>query len=195
MKQKLFLLILTALWITTAFAQTDRDEIRKNVEVFFKATQQSDYEKLLDYIYPKVFETYPKEELLKNMKKMQTDSTFSFSIENSKIENISDLMEVDGIKYALITYSYKMYLTIAMDKNDTEEEKELFNKMMLGMYKNMYGEDNVQYDKKSGRFIIISTHEMFAIKDPKYKGWKFLEKIPEEESLKRFIPEEVLEKF
>jgi len=196
MKAKIFLFLLIGLLTTASFAQNDKAEIKKTAEAFFNLIQQKKYDKMLDYFYPKIFEEFPKEELLKNMKEIQTDSAFTFSIENSRIENISEIVEVKGIKYALLTYSYKMSLVFTTQKNATKEEKELFNQIIMqGISQQEHGIDNVKYDEKSGKIIIVDTDQKFAINDPQYKGWKFLDITPDKESLKKYIPEEVIKEL
>jgi len=192
MKQKIFLFLFLALLTAANFAQTDAEDIKKTVQNYFQAVEQKDYVQFLDFIYPEIFDKYSKEEILKSLKEEQNDSSFVYSIENTKIENISQVIEVNGVKYALVTYSYKLIFIFDEKENEPEEAQKLDIQMMLSVYRQIYGEEKVEYDEKNHKFIIIDTQKMYAIKTPEYQGWKFLEKTKDDESMKIFLPEQVL---
>jgi hypothetical protein len=199
MMKAIFIFLLTSLITNTSFGQMNKDEIKLTFEKYFESVEQKENEKTLEYIYPKLFEIYPKNKMLEAMNEMKADTTTAITISNDSIIHISETFELEGIKYALIKYSFKMTMKFSETKNETESsENEDFNKAELSyeLLKEVYGEKNTIYNKENSTIYINVSNEMFAIKNPSYNDWKFLEnKENMKPILEKLLPKKVLKKW
>ncbi len=199
MMKAIFIFLLTSLITNSSYGQMNKDEIKLTFEKYFESVEQKENEKTLEYIYPKLFEIYPKNKMLDAMNKKKADTTTDITISNDSIINISETFELEGIKYALIKYSFKMTIKFSETKNETESsENEDFNKAELSyeLLKEVYGEKNTIYNKENSTIYINVSNEMFAIKNPSYNDWKFLEnKEKMKPILEKLLPKKVLKKW
>jgi hypothetical protein len=199
MTKTLLTFLLTSILSLTIFGQTDNAVIEKTFKEYFHTIEQKDNEKTLDYIYPKLFDHFPKDRMLQEMNKMKADTSTNITLANSSVTSISETLDLDGIQYALIKYSFNLTMTLktSLDKPDSEEESD-FNsgEFTYEMLKEEYGDKNVNYDRENNRLDIIVTNEMYAIKDPAYIDWKFLEKKDNMKPiLEKLLPKKVLKKW
>ena len=89
-------------------------------------------------------------------------------------------------------------MKIFSPKNETSNEEENFNiaDFTYEMLKTKYGEKNVLYNREKSKLDITVNNEMYVIKNPKYKAWKFLEKKDSMKPLlKKILPKKVLKKL
>lgn len=78
----------------------------------------------------------------------------------------------------------------------TKNPAESVLEITFNNFKNQFGEDNVTFKKDEDTFIIFTEKQMFAINDPEYDGWKFVEKSEGFEIIySEFIPDEVRQAF
>lgn len=199
MKRKLLTCLLASMLTIAAFGQTDKDEIKRIFIDYFQTVEQRDNAKTLNYIYPEVFRHFPKDRMLEAMDKMKADTTTATTMGDAVVASISETLEIDGVKYALIRYSFRMTMTMmTADENSNIDQEENFNSadFTYEMLKEKYGEKNVNYDREHNKLDVNVTNEMYAINAPAYKEWKFLEK---KESMKpvleKLLPKKVLKKL
>lgn len=199
MIKKLILYIFTLIISQSIYCQVDKEEVKKIFEEYFTTVIQKDNEKTLEYIYPKLFDNFPKDKMLESLNKLKADTLSVTTLENGIVENISEILEIEGIKYALVKYSFKMtlkYLKNNGNKKLMEGEKYTIADFTHTMLKEKYGEKNVKYTKKTSTFEVNVSNEMYAVKDPVYKDWKFLEKKGSMKPiLNKLLPKEVIDKF
>jgi hypothetical protein len=169
MKNKLILGLLFIAFAINAFA-SDKTEIADKVAEYFEYVENKQNSELVDMIYPALFEMFPKEMMLSQIENMYADTNVAIRLYESKLEEIEDIFEADGIDFTVIQYSFYMDL-----KFINELDNEVVDITKNSFY-NMYGEENVEWIDNENKFKIYSFKEMFAINDPKYDGWKFLER-------------------
>lgn len=191
--------LLFLLSLTTTFAQTDNADIQKTFEDYFKAVEQSNYPKVVDYLYPKLFDIAPKEAMLQAMEEMTTDTNVTIKLHSAVVKKISKTFVLDKIKYAVVKHSFKMTMLFKNNNSDAniKEDGSLdVADFTFKLLKGKYGEENVALDKEKSIIEVFSNSEMYAINDPAYPGWKFLEKKEEMQSLlEQLLPKKVLKKF
>jgi hypothetical protein len=179
-----------------AFGQTDKDEIKRTFKEYFQTVAQKDNAKTLGYIYPTLFDLFPKDKMLQAMDRMKADTSTRITMEKDSVISISETLELDGIKYALLKYSFKMTMTIlaTADESDTEGEEDTNpSDFTYEMLKEKYGEKNVIYDRVHNKLYVNASNEMYSIFNPTYKGWKFLEKKESmKPTLEKLLPKKVL---
>lgn len=181
--------LLMGLISLSVFAQTDRDEILDVHQRYMQTVEQQDNAATLGFIYPKLFKLYPKGMMLQSMNKASADPSIAIAMHNPKVDNISGSMEHKGIKYATVGYSFLMTMQILVANEKMTEFTHTF-------LTDNYGEENVAFDSASTTFNIQVQNELYAINDPEFTGWKFLEKKESMQILvEQILPKKVLKKL
>ena len=192
LKITVFLLI-AYISIATSFGQNETD-IKQTFEAYFEAVSSKDNAATLDYIYPKLFDFYPKEMMLQALDRVKEDTTTHMAIDNSEVVNVTEPLVVDGVSYALVSYTFEMSIQIMADVEGDEE----YNRadFAFEMLKELHGEDQVTYDQEHSKVEVKVSTALYAINDPKYNGWKFLEKKEGmQPMLEKLLPAKVLKKL
>lgn len=198
MTKTIFTFLLTSLFAISVLAQTPKEEIKNTFEVYFKTVQEKDNAKTLEYIYPRLFDHFPKDRMLMAMDQMKADTSILITMGNGTVKNISEILEAEGKKYVLIKYAFRMTMVIKKGSDESEDEDDESNPAAetYEMLKETYGDDNVEYDPENNKLDINVTNQMYAIADPKYTGWKFLEKKENMQPiLDKLLPKTVLKKL
>ena len=198
MKEALVTFLLISTLCTTTFGQTHIEEIKQSFTGYFNEIEQKNSKNVLEYIYPKVFDHFPKDRMLEAMSK-KSDTTTIVEIDSASIIKISNIFEMNSIKYALIKYCFRITMTFVEDKNQPGnhlKENHASTNFRYEMFKKSYGRKNVKYDSVNNIFYIIVSKEMYAISDPAYVGWKFIEKTDNMQPLlEKILPKKVLKKL
>ncbi len=193
------LIIIALLFSFSAFGQGSEEALRNTLDTYFEAVQQKDIATSLDYSYPKLFDIVPKEALEKAMAEMYADTTVLIEFSDSEIKNISKIKKIKGVKYALVTYGFNMTMTMneAADEEDEDEGLGIdLVEFTAEMLKMQHGEENVTTDKENKQIHIKVESTMYAINDPAYDGWKFLDKKESTaKMIKKILPKKALKKL
>lgn len=199
--RKLFVFISVFILYTYAFtllAQTpEQDDLRATCARYFKATEAKQIDSCLESIYPKFFDFFPRQILAAGLKKTFEDSTLNINMTHMAVEKISAPILYEGIQYALVDYSFQT----AFQRKASQSQREM-EMLVLGMT-SVYGEKNVRLDSATQTIYVSFHNQMFAILDPAYKGWKFLEKKDEllksnpdyREMYWKLVPKHILRKL
>lgn len=187
MKKLIFALIF--LISVSASAQSD---LRNTLEEYLKVVEIKDSEKVMDYMYPKFFDLYPRDLMVKTLDESLKDPALEILLMDSKILDISPLKTTDSVTYAKVGYSFVMTMKYVVSEETPAPTDEVIT-MTTNIFKQMYGEDNVTLDVENKKFRIFAKKEMLALKTPSLKDWKVLgieENI--KPALKKILPEAVL---
>ena len=196
MTKSLLTLLFSIALSTIAFAQAEIDDLKNSFEEYFQAITQKENSKALDFMHPKLFETIPREMILRGMESMQADTAVVTVIDSATINKVSETLELDGVKYALVNYSVKMHMTFVSHQSDSVNFASEAARFTNEVLTEQYGRKNVIYDQTKGTLDIKATNEMYVIKDPIYDGWKFLEKKDHMKSiLEMILPKKVLQRL
>lgn len=184
-------LVLLFLVNTALVAQADdhRAVITDSLEVYLQANYDKDYNKIMDMIYPKLFEIVSRETMIALFEGMDSEG-IDFAISNGVIGRISDVVTHEQERFA--TVDYKM--VIMMRYSGIEYESEETQNTIFEMMKGQYGADNVQ--RKDGAMYINTEKTMLAIAPLDSDAWKFIEKNDEQPGLmKDLVPQVILDAF
>ena len=174
---------------------SDKDEIREYAVEYFKLLQEKKYSECFDNIYPLLFDFVSKDFFVEAMEKMDNDSNINISFSGFRLGEVSDIVTYENIKYAVVEYTFDMVMKVEYDEDD-KEQKALTVEFTLSALKGQFGEDNVIFDNEKSAYLITPDSRMFAIQDPAYAGWKFLEDKENIQSiLEQILPERVLEEL
>ena len=166
--------VLVVLFTLSGFAQSYKEEVTKNAETYYEYMTNQNFDGVLDYMYPKVFDKVPREQLKLGMEQMFNSPEMKIEFVSNTVTDVSDKVEEEGISYAAVFYNSKMRMTFISEKDKPEEEQKSFLEFMSGIMKTQFGEENVTSELKTVSLLVNMDANMFAIKDPKYKGWKFV---------------------
>ena len=188
---KYFLIILiTAFSTQLSIAQANEKGLKKDLKHYYQLTLDNDFNAIVDYVNPKMFEFVTKEMLVNSFEETFSDEEIKLAINEVKNEKIYPIIKMDSTSYTMIDYSLKMSIRLNMN----EEEDEDFADSLSGIYESMYGEENVEFESKNQTYRIHVDKSMFA--EYVDNRWTF---INQEEGMdyiiNAVIPEQVQEKM
>lgn len=192
MKQKKLLIFFLGLLLSfSIFAQNDQYLIEQKAKAYFSALEQKKAAEAVDCLYPKIFTVISKNALLKAMKDFQNQENINFA--HTKMDSLSEVVELDTIKYALIYYSYDLISKVEDEFIPKEGEENGIDPASL--YRDIYGKENVTYNSKEKKIYVKMRKQMYAILDPDYKDWKFIERQEGNPTANGLIPSEISDRF
>lgn len=172
---RFFTTLLFAFLITTSsFSQSQTETIEKEAQTYYDYMTKMNLDGVLDYMHPKMFEMASKEQMKAGMEQMFNSPQMKVEFISNTITSISDTKEVDGVTYAIVYFNSKMRMTFLTEKDKPEEQRTDYLELMKSNMAAQFGSENVTIDTETTSLIINNDANMFAIKDPKYDGWKFL---------------------
>lgn len=179
---------------TTAFAQTDETEIRQTFDDYFKISVAKDIDATLDYMYPRLYELYPRTAMKEALQEVYNDTDLTMNFANYKLISLSKTLKVGEGKYVLANYSFNLLMQHTDKSNVGQTVKN--DLYMLSTLRNTYGEKNVMLDEANRLFTITVNSSMFAISEPGFTGWKLIEnKKGMKNALEKLLPKEVVKKL
>ena len=186
----IIVLLLTA---TLAFGQSTSDStaISKAYEDYADAVNSGNIAEQVAWIYPKLFDQFPKDSLLSGLTMMQQDP--NVQQETGALKALSEIYEWDQKKYALL--SYRQAVTMDLSHMKGEGGASFAINLMLANLADDHGKENVIFNDSTYMLDLKTIQEMYAVFDPEYGSWKFLmksEDMPVDEST---IPTLIQEKF
>lgn len=196
MKYTFLICLLTGIFIFNANGQDKllmlsspekKKEIRKTLNTYLSYTKTKEYNKILDYVHPKLFDVVSKAAILQQFEAMESDESMKITFGDALIKDISDLVRVGPRYFSLVFYQFEMTMAFK-DKSMAPVMKDAFIKT--------FGEDNVKMDEEKGSIDVITHKSLFAIKEPDLDGWKVIENNPEQRFiLESILPTDVIEHY
>lgn len=150
------------------FAQEKKD-ILPLAEDLVQKTLSGEYETVLDYTYPKIFDIVSREQMMQLFQSMLKNDQFEIMF--NEIDNdlqLGDEKRIHDGKYVMVEYNNSLSIKFhEMEGMDPD--------FMLNMFKNAYPDGEVSYDKTEQKFDIETISKMLAISDEYTQGeWRFL---------------------
>lgn len=188
-------IVLVSFYFSISFGALAQDDIKTVLQEYLKFSEEKNSEKLMDYMYPKFFELFPREMMIKTLDQSLKDPSLEIVLKDSEILNISPPKTADTVTYSIVDYAFVMTLKyVESEENPLPDEDTI--EMTTNIFKNLYGEDKVFYDKQNARFTINVKKNMLALKSPSLTSWKVL---GTEANLKPFllkiIPKEIVDEL
>lgn len=169
---KQVLLIATLALITlSANAQSlstkDNAAIDAKVDQFLKLMEKKDYTKVLDFMYPPIFEHTSKKDMFQIFEMLE-QSGIELKFKNTEVLSKQGLKTVKETKYALIKYRFELDLPLNTD------ELRGYAPLLVPVLQSNFGKENVTYNKSQNLINAKGEKFLMAINDPKYSDWLFL---------------------
>lgn len=164
--------------------------LEKRLAEYMQLTEDMDLEKLMDYIYPRLFKIAPKEQMIEAMRAGFNNDELKMSLDSLKVDKIYPIFTSGKGQYAKVTYSMVMIMDF-LDKEGIEDQMELIMESMG----EKYGRDNIRIDDKTGNLRVKQTSHLVAAKDEYAKDWSFVSLRDDDPMINQLLDKEVLEKL
>lgn len=166
---KNILLILLSLLAFTAAAQ-DKKSLETQAADLLMLTKSNQYEKLLDYTHPGIYQYATKEQMLEAMRTMMKGPDYTVKIKDVAPNfKFGEIIKIAGASYALVHYDLVTEMTF--DKPILPEKKE----EMLNALKSGMDTENVTIDTATRTVTIGKNVEMVAVYSTATNGhWVFV---------------------
>jgi hypothetical protein len=189
--KKIILVLFSILTILISCGQNDNlnKKFQKDIKEYTEAYSDHDWEKVTDMIWPKLFDSLPKQQMILFL--MLSESIGPKTVmEFNKMDSLSEIIVNGDEKYCRIFYSVFIRCAVSGDlwsKDNEHVRKSLEEK---------YGADKIQFDEKKHLVIIPSVRSMIAISGKNKNDWKYVEYSGTMGSMFiKLIPEEVQKKL
>jgi hypothetical protein len=190
--RKLPILTFILLVSLSSVAQND-GSLQGRLDEYLLANKQKNFEKLMEFIYPELFQIVPKEQMIQVFESVFDNPQMTISMDSLSVCGISKGFNYKVAEYRKVDY----YIGMSFRFKDTAFVKDE-NKiaMIKEQVKTQMGAEHVKYIPEENRMTIDAKKIMFAIKDNAQSQWMFLGYEPKQvELMKKLIPSEVLTNF
>jgi len=143
--------------------------LEQAIEEYGKSIIEKDYKKIVSFIYPKLFDLFPKQTIEDSLKQSYLNKEIDVQISDFKLTSIEHKEVSEGNEYLIIATSYNQVVRYA-DKNEEATEEAAFHYDIL---KEKYGEANVSFESKENRITATSFSKQLAILEN--ATWNFLD--------------------
>ena len=152
------------------------------LEEYAAANKSKDFPKVLDMIYPKLYEIVPKEMMLAQFESMEGETGMTFEMPNFEITNISEAFNHEDETFVHIDYMLDMSITMPDmpphehedgEEHDEAAEDDGMREFMVAMMEMKYGEGNVKMGD-DGVIHLKDFNTMYAITPTGSTDWKVI---------------------
>lgn len=179
--------------VLTVFSQND-PELNKRLQLFLEASKAMDFEKIMDYTYPKLFTIATREQMIEVIKSTFDNEEMKITMDSLMVDSVYRSFAIKQNSYAKIRYSMKMIMKFKSKEEDNQEEKRQMREFMLPLMKKQFGDNKVRLDE-AGLFHIKTITYMVAIKDEYAKEWCFVNLNESDSLAKKILSKELLDKL
>jgi len=192
MKRIFIFISLVLLLQITLSAQVDQ-RLKERLDSTLMATKAMDFERVMDFTYPKLFTIVPREQLLNMMKEAFQANEFQISLDSLEIIRINPVFTTEEGQFSLIRHKMTMFMKInpAELEGDSTESRH----MIAEMIKMQFGDDNVVYEKETQTLKIKILADMVAVKDNYAPEWCFVNFKNDDELSSLLFSKSVLDKL
>jgi hypothetical protein len=187
--RKFFGIILFLLSFNKYSAGQQDKELMDRLDSVLKVTQSKEFEKILDYTYPKLFTIITREQMVQELRSAFESEEFSVAIDSLKIKKIFPVFTTTDGQFTKIIHTMimKMKFKEVIDSSLVEP--------MIQQMEQGFGSGNVRFDNATNSFIAKMVAEMIAIKDEFAKNWCFVNNDEENNLADLLFSKEVNEKL
>ncbi len=174
-------------------AQTKDAALNSKLAAFIQANKDKDIEKIIDCMYPRIFELLPKEEMVDEMKKMAGNDKITVAMNSMKILNVDAITVSGPASFTRFKYASEIAMRIEIDSAKAKDGMGL----MLEMFEMQYGKGNVTYEAATSTYNIKEVKYCLAIKDTYSKNqWTFMDIDKEGGAMiKKLLPVAAVKKY
>lgn len=190
MKKYIFLFCLLQS-VSSGFSQFTKDsaELTTRLDLFMQHNRDMNFEKILDYTYPKLYTIATKEQVREALESVFNSDEFNIKMDSLKIEKIYPLFASGNNRYAKINYSMYILMSPKLQEDSTSIA------MLVSIMQKQIGNENVRFDKNTNTLIIFQKVDMAAIKDELSPEWTFFNLNKDDPMMEQLLDKEIISKF
>lgn len=171
MLKKIIAFAVLGVFLGPVFAQTDTS-LAARLATMLELTRKKDWDGVMDYTYPKVFDVVAREEFKFDLENSFDNEETPLQFVEIKLKKIAPVFAHGNALYAKVFCS--MFLSIKLEYKKGEAKENFDPKQVTKLLKEQYGEENVQYDKIAEKYLVQSGCQMVAIRDQLSPNWTFM---------------------
>lgn len=168
-------------------------ELQNDVQAYLVGNIRMDFDTVLAYMPPKLFEAAPKEAVKESLRQSFDNDALTLRFDTFFVTHYDTIRQSGPYRFTTVLYGGRATLTVKVDDVN-------FGAMIFGFMEQQYGSGSVIPDVNQPKVytIHLSNRKMIAFRRPEYDTWKFLEdkresQVPEErQAFLEIIPPEVL---
>lgn len=187
MKKLLF--VLSIFFSVNVFSQSSDAALNKRLSEYMSLSKDMNIKELMEYMYPRLFELAPKEQLKEALEKAYNSTEIEIKLDSLTLGKVEPVSKFSKGSFTKFSYTVKMrmkLLSAEMEKNTD---------MILQSFKTSFGEKNVSYDEATKFFWVYQAKSGIAIKDNYSKNiWTMLG-LEKDQSLNKIVPAEIKKKY
>ncbi len=163
--------------------------IQATLDGFIEQSNNQEWDKAFDYMYPKMFDQVSKADLVDMMKSTEQDG-MTIQVDNVKITSTSVPYEENGETFVRVEYVSDMDVQL---KSGGMYDYPKATYAMKEQFENSFGTSNVKWDETNKEFNIRAKKSMMAI-NTGGDVWKMVEINMDQPALMEYLfPEGVME--
>lgn len=191
MKQSLLIILFTFLIFQEALTQDHQNSIKPKLDQYFQATQNKDWNGVMDMINPKIFSFAPRELMIQLYSQMESDAGMQMNFTEMEVLDIKKGLELSDTTY--VPVDYKMTLVINLNPSRYQDSDVL--KSMSAGFEVAYAGQDITFDKEQMSFTIKVKNTLIASSKLNSGTWFFGEYKPTDPITKLIFPTELLKKL
>lgn len=189
--KKLFIVLFVFCFSLHSNSQED-STLRARLSAFMNANDLMDFEKVMDYTYPKLFTLVPREQMIEVMNSSFDNEEISIKIDSLKIDSIYPVFTNAEGHFAKVDYSMLMLMKLKAGEDSTKEKEK--NDVVIAALKDQYGEEKVIFNEATGNIHIYVSTAMVAIRDQYAKEWCFINFKKDDPMTEALLSKDVIDK-
>jgi hypothetical protein len=151
-------------------ANAQDTSLSKRANEMLELTQLKDFEKIMDYTYPRLFTIAPRDVLITTMKNAFETDEFTIELDSVKIHTIFPVFVIDDTSYAKVKHTMLMKMKYKKPYDTTDHDTK---EAMVSLMEQRFGKGKVRFDPIANSLNIFMTPDMVGIKD-KTSTWTFV---------------------
>lgn len=185
------LLILVLIVSSTAQSQNVNSEIEKIYKQYNELLKAKDFDKVLDYSHPALFESYPKDQVKAGLEQIFNNPQIEIELSDPVLSEFTNAKQLESKYYVRFKSVQVTKMKFGFVESQTGKDKENTVNTLKQNLTQQFGEGNVAYDTQTGFFVVTASSKMLAVSDDK-KAWKFVDigNPQMKPILEKFIPAE-----
>jgi|GEM_PF-4049705 len=161
------------LFVFSSNGQTTQDslDLWRDMKTYYLVNKKLDYDSILNFMPPKFFTIAPKTFMKNALKSTFENSDFRMGFDTFAYGVVQPLVKFETVLGTMVGYDMTLSITF------TGEQDSGYVEMMKGIMSEKYGKENVRVSPTNDSKLEIKTpgKKMFALKEPEWDSWKFLE--------------------
>jgi len=189
--KKYIILICLLNSVSSGFSQFAKDsaELVTRLDTFIQYNRDMNFDKIMDYTYPKLFTIATKEQVKEALESVFNSDELTLKMDSLKTEKIYPLFASGNNRYAKVNYSMLILMTPKPMKDTADIG------MLVSIMQKQFGDENVRFDKNTNTMIIYQKLDMAAIKDELSPEWTFFNLNKDDPMMDLLLDKEIISKF